>query len=87
MGDNLLWVAHYDNATGQWAVYDPSGTFSPEVLPLPPGQAAENVTSFSSITRLVPGQIYSLMVREDQTAVLGGVSRTFRGGIIALFIW
>lgn len=87
LGDNLLWAAHYDNATGQWSVYDPSGTFSPEMLPLPPGQSAEGITSFLSINRLVPGQIYSLMVREDQTAVLGGVSRTLRGGTINLFRW
>ena len=87
MGDNLLWVAHYDNASGQWSVYDPSGTFSLEMLPLPPGQSADDATPLSSITSLVSGQIYSLMVSEDQTAVLGGVSHSLRGGVIYLFSW
>ena len=33
LGDNLLWVAHHDNATGTWSLYDPSGTFALSELP------------------------------------------------------
>ena len=81
LGDNLLWVAHYDNATGEWSIYDPSGTLSPEMLPLPPGQSTENLGPLATITRLVPGKIYWLNVKEAQTAVLGGKSRTLGAGL------
>ena len=81
LGDNLLWVAHYNNATGEWSIYDPSGTLSPEVLPLPPGQSTEDLGPLAAISQLVPGQIYWLNVKEAQTAVLGGKSRPLGAGL------
>ena len=78
--DNLLWVAHFDNETKEWAVYDPSGTFSPDLLPLV-GQDVPDASSIGELSVLVPRQIYWLMVSDAQTAVLGGVSRNLVSGL------
>lgn len=80
LGDNLLWVAHFDNRTKEWSVYDPSGTFSPDSLPLV-GQDVPDASSIGELSALVPRQIYWLMVGDAQTAVLGGVSRTLVSGL------
>ncbi len=80
LGDSLLWVAHFDNATKLWSVYDPSGTFSPDMLPLV-GQDVPDASSIGELSALDTRQIYWLMVSEAQTAVLGGVSRTLVLGL------
>ena len=80
LGDNLLWVAHFDNATKEWSVYDPSGTFSPDLLPLV-GQDVPDASAIGELSALVPRQIYWLMVSDAQTAVLGGVSRNLVSGL------
>ncbi len=80
LGDNLLWVAHFDNITKEWSVYDPSGTFSPDSLPLV-GQDVPDASSIGELSALVPRQIYWLMMSDAQTAVLGGVSRTLVSGL------
>ena len=81
LGGNLLWVAHYDNPTRQWSVYDPSGTSSPDSLPLPPGQSAPSPSSVAALTHVVPGKIYWINVSRDQTVTLGGTARTLFAGI------
>ena len=71
LGDNLLWVSHYDNATQRLSVYDPSGTFSPEFV-LPPGQEPPDASEIAALTNLTPGQIYFLSVEQEQTVDLRG---------------
>ena len=71
LGDNLLWVSHYDNSTQQLSVYDPSGTFSPEFV-LPPGQEPPDASEIAALTNLAPGQIYFLSVEQEQTVDLRG---------------
>lgn len=83
LGDNLLWVAHFENSTKEWSVYDPSGTFSPDMLPLA-GQEIPDASDIGELSALVvssPKQIYWLMVSESQTAVLGGLSRNLVSGL------
>ena len=77
LGDNLLFVAYFDGATQTWSVYDASGTFSPDQLPLPPGQTTPDAADIGEITELVLGEIYTFLMREGQTAVLNGTSMTF----------
>ena len=81
LGDNLLWVAHYDNPTGQWSVYDPSGTSSPDSLPLPPGQSAPSPSSIGALTHVVPRKVYWMNISRDATVTLGGTARTLTAGI------
>lgn len=81
LGDNLLWVAHYDNPTGQISVYDPSGAFSPEALPLPPDLSINNASSLPAITHLVSGKIYFVAVIEQQQVALGNEIRNLTAGV------
>ena len=81
LGDNLLWVAHYDNPTGQISVYDPSGAFSPESLPLPPDLSLDDASSLPAITHLVSGKIYFVAVIEQQQVVLGNEIRNLTAGV------
>lgn len=64
LGDNLLRVFHFDNATKEWAFYDPRPDFA----------------SASTLTELVEGQAYWIEVKTDQTAILGGKNRTLIEG-------
>ena len=80
LGDNLLWVAHYDNSTQRLSVYDPSGTFSPEMV-LPPGQEPADASEIATLTSLMPGQIYFLSVEQSQTVDLRGNPFTFNKGV------
>lgn len=81
LGDNLLWVAHYDNPTGRISVYDPSGAFSPESLPLPPDLSLDDASSLPALTHLVSGKIYFVAVREQQQVVLGNEIRNLTAGV------
>ena len=81
LGDNLLWVAHYDNPTGRISVYDPSGAFSPEALPLPPDLSIDNASSLPALTHLVSGKIYFVAVSEQQQVVLGNEIRNLTAGV------
>ena len=80
LGDNLLWVAHYDNSTQQLSAYDPSGTFSPEMV-LPPGQETPDASEIATLTNLTPGQIYFLSVEQSQTVQLNGNTFTLNQGV------
>ncbi len=86
LGDNLLWVAHYDNATQQVLVYDPSGSFKPDGLALPPGVSVENPDSPPVLARLISRRIYWVAVNQEQTAVLGGTTRNLAAGVNTL-VW
>ena len=78
LGDNLLWVAHYDNPTATWSVYDPSDTFSPSELPFPGGADSGPI---GDLTHMVHGAIYWIKVIEEQTVTLGGVPVTLDAGV------
>ena len=86
LGNNLLSVATYDNATASWSVYDPSGTFSLDQLKGMPAPPPEDLSSVRELTSVESGKIYFVWVREGQTAVLGGKSRTLNAGF-NLFGW
>ena len=81
LGDNLWWAAYYDNATKQWSVYDPSDTFSPDLLLLPPDQSVPSRSSIGALTHLVPGKVYGLYLSRDETVTLRGTARTLTAGI------
>ena len=85
LGDNLMWVSHYDNATQQLSVYDPSGTFSPEFV-LPPGQEPPDASEIALLTNLTPGQIYFISVEQEQTVDLRG-NRVFLREGITFILW
>jgi hypothetical protein len=75
LGDNLQWVAFFDNRTQGWSIYDPSGTFTIDALiPIsPPGLTIpEETTDLSALTELVPGSLYLVSVVEGQVHFLGG---------------
>lgn len=65
LGDSLLWVAHYDGSTQIWSVYDHSGTFSPDSLPLSPGQVAPSQSEIGVLTHLYSGAIYFIKVSRN----------------------
>ena len=80
LGDNLLWVAYFDNRTKQWSVYDHSGTFSPDKLPLPPGENVPDASAVGSLTELLVKSIYWISLSESQTVQLGDQTQTFSAG-------
>ena len=76
LGDNLLWVAYFNNATKVWSVYDPSGSFSADALgPISP-QGVPDSSDILELKELVKGNLYWFVLKEAQTAVLGGTSRS-----------
>ena len=77
LGDNLIWVAHYDNPTKDLSVYDPSGTFSLDEVPLPPGLS---ISDTKPLTELDVGKIYWIMASRDQTVQLGSQNVIIRSG-------
>ena len=81
MGDNLIWVAHYDNATQKLFVYDPSGTFSPDELPLPPGVSVDDSSAIGSLTELTTGKIYWIEASKEQTVQLGSQNLKINSGL------
>jgi hypothetical protein len=62
--DNLVRVFYFDNATKEWAFYDPRPDFA----------------SANTLTELVEGQAYWIEVKADQTAILDGKNRTLIEG-------
>ena len=76
LGDNLLFVAYLDRATQTWQVYDPTGNFNPEDIPLPPGMAVPDASEIGALTELEPGEIYTIVLNENTTVELNGNSYT-----------
>ena len=76
LGDNLQWVAHFDNRTKEWSVFDPSGSFSPDLLPLV-GQSTPDPSDINELSKLLSGEIYWVLLKEPQSAVIDGVSMDF----------
>ena len=76
LGSNLLWVAHFDNATRQWSVYDPNGFFSPDLLLLAPGMSTPTPAEIGALTHSVSGKLYWVKVSQEQTVTLQGATRT-----------
>ena len=81
LADNLIWVAHYDNATQGLFVFDPSGTFSPDELPLPPGVSVDDPSAIAPLTEIVAGKIYWIMVSREQTVQLGSQNVNIMSGL------
>ena len=61
LGDSLLWVASFNNSTKGWSLYDPSGSFEPESLGIPP----ESASSIGALTHLQPGTVYYFNLNRD----------------------
>lgn len=80
LGDNLLLVAYLDRANQKWFVYDATGDFKPEDIPLPPGMGVPEASEIGALSELEPGEIYTFVVNENQTVELGGNSFTFYEG-------
>ena len=80
MGDNLKWVAHFSNATKQWAVYDPTGTFTVDDLVVPGGNKPDP-ESIEELTVMSKGKIYSVSVKDGATATLGGRDHSLAAGV------
>lgn len=78
LGDNLLWVAQYDNATGDVSVYDPSGTFSLSDFPTNGGVSLSGV--INNLAHVVSGGIYWIKVIQNQTVPLSGETITLYAG-------
>ena len=81
LGDNLQWAAHYDNATGQISVYDPTGSFSLDALSLPPGLSIDDSAALPTLTHLATGQIYFVSLIQAQQVVLGNEIRNLSPGV------
>lgn len=64
MGENLARIFYFDNATKEWAFYDPHAAFA----------------SVNTLTELVEGQAYWFEVKADQTAILGSRIIPFTAG-------
>ncbi len=80
LGDNLLWVAHFDRATQKWSVYDASGAFTPDSLPIPNKENIPDASEIAALIILVPEKIYSIAAREKQTVEFDGRSFTLYPG-------
>ena len=80
LGDNLQWVAHFDNETKKWSVYDPSGTFTPAALTVPSIIVPSSADEIGQLTELVRGKPYFFAVVRDVTVQLGGSSRELTAG-------
>lgn len=81
LGDNLQWAAHYDNATGQISVYDPSGSFSLDALSLPPGLSIDDSDALPALTHLVHEEIYFVSLSRAQQVVLRNKIRNLSPGV------
>ena len=81
LGDNLQWVAHFDNETKKWSVYDPSGAFTLEALAVPSFVVPSSAVEIGQLTDLVHGELYFLAVARDVTVQLGGSSRELTAGV------
>lgn len=80
LGNNLQFVAYLDSATQTWKIYDTTGDFKPEDIPLPPGTAVPPASDIGALTELQPGEVYTFVLNEDQTVELDGNSYTIRAG-------
>ena len=86
LGDNLQLLAYQDRATQTWQVYSPTGEFKPEDIPLPPGSAVPDASDIGVLEELIPGEVYTIVLSENQTVELNGNSYTIFAGIDFL-VW
>ena len=80
MGANLRFLAYLDRASQKWFVYDATGDFKPEDLPLPPQAEAPDPSEIGTLNELVAGQIYTFIVNEQQTVEFENFTETFYPG-------
>ena len=64
LGSNLKRLFNFSNATKRWAFYDPLPAFA----------------EVNTVTRLFPGEIYWIWVKEDQTVTLDLKERNLAKG-------
>ena len=86
LGDNLRFVAYLDRATQRWLIFDATGNFKPEDLPLTPQMETPDASDIEILTELEPRGIYTFVVNENHTVELGGISYTFYKGS-NLMVW
>ena len=80
LGDNLLFVAYLVRETQTWQVYDATGNFKPEDIPLPPRMEIPDASDISALTELMPDEVYSIIVKEQQDVEFANFSRTLYKG-------
>ena len=78
MGNNLQWVAYFDNTTKGWSLYDRSGTF--RLADLPAFQKPGSLSDMSPLTSLSAGQAYWFFVSQDAEVEIGGNSYSLKKG-------
>ncbi len=79
LAGNLQWVAYFDNATKSWSLYDPTGTFTPGLLPFflsPP----TDVSAYSPLTSLNTDLSYHWNLDRAATVKIGGKDYDFQAG-------
>ena len=81
LGDNLLWIAHFNNATKTWAVFDRSSTFSPDMLPVPAFLAPTDLSLVNFLDTLKVGDVYYFAVSQAANLQLGGKPRELDQGV------
>ena len=86
LGDNLLWVAHFDNATKEWLVFDRSSTFSPDLLPVPSFLIPTDLAQVGFLDALKAGEAYYFAVSQAVNITLGEKSRQLDQGV-SLVVW
>ena len=81
----MLWVAYFDTSAKGWSVYDPSDTFSPEMLWDVPGLPDDS--EIGELTVLHYRAVYLLSIREPQDLQgLGYRDRSLSAGV-NLIVW
>ena len=86
LADGLQWVAVFDQVTKRWVVYDPSGTFTVEALPLPAQVPTPPWSTVGELTHLIPSLIYWVNVDRDLSAQLADRNLSLTRGTNPL-IW
>ena len=79
VADKLQWVAHFDNDTKKWSLYDYGGTFTVDQLPGLFGP--KSLGEMGPLTSLTVGKPYQIQVSGDATVTLGGKERTLTSGL------
>ena len=83
LGSNLKWVAHLDNSTKRWSLYDPTSSFEVKFLPSfarPP----QDLGAYLPLTQIESGKPYYIYVDSDATHEIGGKEYSFTAGVNAI---
>ena len=69
LSGNLLWAANFDPQDQRWAVYDPSGTFTPAQLTPQWNQIPPDPSAIGELTHVFPGAIYLVKVKGNANII------------------